>query len=89
MLYFYFAKVVQLRLPLPILRQVIRGARGKQDMTGIAAIHHPLRHVHPRARQVQLVINIFDQVDRPAMNPHPQRQVGFPAQSPINSYCTA
>ena len=43
---FTCAKVVQEWLPVAVLFQVFRHMLGKQDVTGIAAIHDPLSHVN-------------------------------------------
>ena len=42
-----FAEIMQARRPLPILHQIIGHMLGEEDVPGIAAIHHPLRHVDP------------------------------------------
>ena len=44
-------------------------------MSGIAAIHDPLRNVYARAGQVLFVVYVLNQVDRSAMDSHPQRQM--------------
>src|SRR5450432_1394355 len=42
-----FAQVVQKRLPMGVVFQVVRDVFGEKDVTGIAAIHHALRHINP------------------------------------------
>src|SRR5260370_21832692 len=65
------AQVMQLELPLPILAQVFRCMFGKENVPGIAAIHHPLCDVHPSPGHVYLFIEVSNFVDRPTVNPHP------------------
>ena len=69
-LHFALAQIMQLSRPLPVLHQVIGDALRKQDMTGIAAIHYPLRHVNTGAGDVGAAVDVDDFTDRPAMNPH-------------------
>jgi len=42
---FAFAEVVQVRLPMSILIQIFGDTLGKQDVSRITAVHHPLRQV--------------------------------------------
>jgi len=42
-LHLRLAEIVQIRLPLPILRQIFRYVPGQKNMPGIAAIHDALR----------------------------------------------
>src|SRR6476646_9824749 len=59
---FYFAltQVLQVRLPISVLLQVFGYPLRKQDMTSIAAIHHSLRNINPRAGDVGLVVDVRD-----------------------------
>ena len=65
-----FADLVQLRFPLGVLGEIIGGARGEEDMSGVAAVHHPLRNVYSGTGQVRLVVYILDRIDRPAVDSH-------------------
>jgi hypothetical protein len=47
---------MQERPPPSILFKVIRHTFGEQNVTGVAAIHHALRHVDPSAGDVGLFI---------------------------------
>ena len=38
-------QVTQTRRPLPVLHQIIRYVLREENVPGVAAIHHPLRHV--------------------------------------------
>src|SRR5207248_1251985 len=42
-LYFALAQIVQVRLPMPVLGQIVGHVSGQKNMPGIAAIHHPPR----------------------------------------------
>src|SRR6266480_6207582 len=68
--YFPLAEVVQVRLPVAILSEVVRHMFGQQNMSGIAAIHYPLRHVDSGSRYVGAVIHIADLIDRATVNAH-------------------
>ena len=43
-------------------------------MPGVAAIHHPLRHVNARAGHIRPFVHIHHSTDRPAVNAHPDLQ---------------
>ena len=43
--HFAFTEIVQKQLPMPMLLQIFGDMFGKQNVPGIAAIHHPLRHM--------------------------------------------
>ncbi len=69
---FAFAEIMQARLPMPVLAQVLGNVRGQKNMSCIAAIHHSLGHIDSRTGYVRFLINVRDSVDRTAMNSHPQ-----------------
>jgi hypothetical protein len=71
-LHLTLAKIVQVRLPVPVLGQILRYMPGQKNMPGIAAIHDALRHVDPWSRNVRLVINIGDLIHWAAVHSHPQ-----------------
>ena len=71
---------MQIGLPAAILREIISHALGKKDVTGIAAIHHPLRNVDPGAGNVLALVHIDHVMHRPAVNTHSHRQTWFGAQ---------
>jgi hypothetical protein len=56
MLYLAFAEFVEIRTPLRILLKILSNMFRKQDVSGIAAIHDPLRHVDPGASDVCLFV---------------------------------
>src|SRR5213082_3860480 len=45
MLYLPLAEVVQVRLPVTVLSQVVHHMFGQENMSGITAIHYPLRNI--------------------------------------------
>ena len=71
-LQFDFTKVVQQRLPNPILGEIVRDAFRDQNMTGIAAIHHALRNIDSDTGDVRLVVYIFQLIDWSAVHTHAQ-----------------
>jgi hypothetical protein len=44
---FAFTKIMQARLPMPVLAQVLRHVRGQKNVPGIAAIQYSLRNIDP------------------------------------------
>ena len=71
MFHFELAQMMQARLPFAVLLKVLSRAFGKQNVAGIAAIHHTLRHVNAATREVGAAIHIDDLIYRAAMNAHP------------------
>ena len=57
--------------------QVVDDTLGKQNVTGIATIHHPLRDVDPSSGDVCLRVKISDFIDRPAVNSHANPKLGM------------
>ena len=45
-------------------------------VTRVTAIHHPLRHVDPGAGYVRAVVHVHDQIDRAAVDSHPEFNIG-------------
>ena len=69
---FAFTEIMQARLPMPVLAQVLRDVRRQKNMSGIAAIHHALRNIDSGTGYVRFLINIRDSVDGTAVDSHPQ-----------------
>src|SRR5438094_5955103 len=88
MLYLDAPKVVQIRPPFAILREIIPNSFREKNMSGIAAIHHPLRHIDAYSSNVALIIYIGDLIHRSAVNSHPQLQLGVLTQLATNLECT-
>src|SRR4030095_1696917 len=73
-LYFELAEIAQVRLPMPVSREVVGDMFGKKNVVGVAAIHHPLRNVDPGTGDVHCVIHVTDLINRPAVNSHSQTE---------------
>ena len=76
-LHFALAKIVQVRLPMSILSQIICDVFRKKDVSGVSAVHYPLGYVNSAAGDVDAVIDVPDLIDRPAVNPHPYTNVSI------------
>src|SRR5947207_584523 len=74
MLHLHLPQLVQMVPPLRVLLQVVRDTLGKQNVAGIATIHHALRDIDPGTGDIRSLIDIRYFVDRPAMNAHPHAQ---------------
>ena len=77
MFYFAFAEIMQVGLPMLILLQILGDTFRKQNVSGISAVHHPLRHVNSGAGNVRPFVDINDTADRAAVHAHSQRQIGM------------
>ncbi len=55
---------------MSVLFQIFRHMFGEQNVTRIATIHHPLRHVDPGAGDVRAPAHIGHFAHRPAVNSH-------------------
>ena len=74
---FHFAltQIVQARRPLPVLCEIIRHPLRKENVTGIAAIHHPLRQVDACSGNVAAPVHIGHFAHRAAVHSHPHRDL--------------
>ncbi len=72
-----FAEVAQTRCPLPRMNQIVRHVLREQDVPGITAIHHALRHVNASAGQVGPPVHVRHLADRAAVDPHAHRKLGM------------
>src|SRR5439155_21968954 len=70
-LHFPLAQVVQVRLPVPILGQILRHMTGQKNMSRIAAIQHPLGDIYSRSCKVRFIVYIGNSVDWATVNSHP------------------
>jgi hypothetical protein len=59
---------------LPVVNQIVRHVLRKKDVPGVAAIHHPLRHVDAGSGDVGAPAHIGHLAHRPAVNAHPHRK---------------
>src|SRR4029453_14718470 len=83
------AQIVQVRLPVPVLSQILRHVPGQKNMPGIAAIQHPLRDIYSRSCKVRFVVHIGDSVNRATVNSHPHLNTRMILQSFANLECTS
>src|SRR5205823_1836438 len=75
MFHLAFTKIVEVWRPLAILLQIFRDMFGEKNMTGIAAIHHPLRDVNASAGDIGLLVQISDCIYWTAVDSHPDAQL--------------
>ncbi len=69
---FAFTEIMQARLPMAVLAQVLHHVRRQKNMPSIAAIQHSLRNIDSRTGYVRFLVNINDSANRTAVNSHPQ-----------------
>jgi hypothetical protein len=67
-------QIAQTRRPLSGMDQIIRHMLGKENVPGVAAIHHPLRHVDAGPGEVGASAHVGHLVHRSAVNAHPHRK---------------
>ena len=73
---------MQVGRPLPVFGEILRHPLGKEDVARIATIHHPLRQVDPRPRDVGPLVQIGHFAHRAAVDPHPHLNLGVLLESP-------
>ena len=71
-LHLALAQIVQVRLPVAILRQIFRHMRRQKNVSGVTAVQHSLRNIDSRTRYIRFLVNIDDSVDRTTVNSHSQ-----------------
>jgi hypothetical protein len=74
MLYFARTKIVQERSPPLVFFKILGDVFGEENVSGIAAIHHPLRHVNPGAGETGPFVYIDNPADWAAVDSHPKLQ---------------
>ena len=84
MFHFYVAELVKVGLPATPLSKIVRNAFTHEDVTGIPAIHHPLRDVDTDSGNVVALVRVLHLMDGAAMDSHPYRQTRLRAQSLAN-----
>ena len=72
------------RPPTIVLFEIFGHVPGKQDVSGIPAIHYPLRHVNSGAGDVGSLIDIDDLINRAAVNSHAKLDRGMTFQRSRN-----
>src|SRR5712692_7531354 len=88
MFYFAFAEIVEMRVPARKRYEIVRHAFRQENMPGIAAIHHALSHVDTGTGDIGPLVYIQDYIDRPAMNSHPQPNLGMIFYCRADLHCT-
>src|SRR5712692_10573675 len=88
MFYFAFAEIVEMRVPARKRYEIVRHAFRQENMPGIAAIHHALSHVDTGTGDIGPLVYIQDYIDRPAMNSHPQPNLGMIFYCRADLLCT-
>jgi len=89
MLYLALAQILQVRLPVPVLGQILRHVPGQKNMPDIAAIQHPLRDIYSRSCKVCFVVHIGNSVDWATVNSHPHLNTRMILQGPANLESTS
>jgi hypothetical protein len=68
------AQVMQLRLPLPVVLQIVGDMSRKKNVSRISAVHHPLCDVNSSTCDIYSIINVSNLVYWSTVNTHPQFQ---------------
>ena len=66
------AQVMQLRLPLPVVLQIVGYMSGEKNVSRISAIHHPLGDINSSAGDICSIVNVSNLVHRSTVNTHPE-----------------
>src|SRR5205814_5909640 len=77
MLHFAFAEIVQEWSPMFVFPYIFGDAFGQKNVTGVAAVHHPLRQVEAGTGKVGLTVHIDHATDRAAMHSHSKLSAFF------------
>ena len=75
--HFRLTQIVQMLFPMAELFQIFRDMLGKQDVLGIATIHHSLGNVDAGAGDVGTSTHIDHSANRAAVHPHAQLELGM------------
>ena len=67
-----------------MLRQITCKAFAHQNVTGVAAIHHPTRDINSYSGNVVAGISVPDVLHRSTVDPYPYRQAWLSAKSPTD-----
>ena len=79
-----FAEIMQKRSPLFVFSQIVGDAFGEKNVSGVAAIHHPLRHVDPSAREIGSFVYIDHAANWSAVDSHPKLQARMFIERPAD-----
>ena len=83
-LYFAFAQIVQVWLPVAVFGQIVGHMPGQKNVPSIAAIHYPLSNIDSRSCKVCFVVYIPDPIDRATVNSHPHLNMRMLLQDPAD-----
>src|SRR5215471_1779978 len=72
MFYFTLAEFMQVRLPVRVFLQIFSDVFREQNVSGIAAVHHPLRHIDASSSHVRFSGCVDDPTDRSTVYAHSQ-----------------
>ena len=70
MLYFALTKVVQIRLPVPVVSKNVGNMLGHENVPGVATFDHALGNIDSSAGDINAIVHIRDLIDRTAVNSH-------------------
>src|SRR6476646_7682048 len=87
MLYLACSNVVKVALPGAELSQIVSRSLRKENVTGLTAIHHPLREVNAGAGDIDLVVDIHHPADGPTMNSHANGKLGMLLERTRDRHC--
>ena len=87
--YLECANIMQERSPAFVFRQVLSHMTGKKNVTGVSAIHHPLRNINTGSRYIGAVIYIGDLVYGAAVDTHSNPKFGIIPERLTNLQSTA
>ena len=71
MLHFARAQIVEISPPVAYFGQIFHNVGRQKNVSGIAAVKHPLGDIDSRARDIRLLVNVYDAIHRTTMNSHP------------------
>jgi hypothetical protein len=72
--YFTRAKIMEHRPPVVVCFQILSRVFGNKDVSGVTAIHHPLRHVKTGPSEIGVIIHIYHPADWTAVHAHSNLQ---------------
>ena len=73
--HFTLAEIMQIRLPVIVLLQILGRVFRNQDVTGVATIHHALRDVDAGTGNVRPLVYVDNLAHRSTVNSHSQLNV--------------
>ena len=86
-LHLAFAQVMQRRLPVGVLREVVGDVFREQDVAGVASVHNPLSDIDSRSGEIRPIVYVRNLIHWPAVNSHTDLNVRTLAQSSVNFQC--